>query len=105
MNRVGGALLVLAERHKMKAFDIYDKYWLDVDDDNALKNAKSLLFENLRKNTDGPISTILNRPISSKISELLLKTNITPNQISLSVFSVRYFFLMEIISLWSSEEF
>ena len=88
---LSAGIKVLADRHKMKAFDIYDKYWLDVDDDNDLKNARSLLFENLKKNTDGPISTILNRPISSKISELLLKTNITPNQISLISFIIGLF--------------
>ncbi len=88
---LSAGIKVLADRHKVKAFDICDKYWLDVDDNNALKNAKSLLFENLRKNTDGPISTILNRPISSKISELLLKTNITPNQISLISFIIGLF--------------
>jgi CDP-L-myo-inositol myo-inositolphosphotransferase len=75
----------------MKAFDISDKYWLDVDDNNALKNAKSLLFERLKKNTDGPVSRILNRPISIKISELLLKTKITPNQISLISFIIGLF--------------
>ena len=75
----------------MKAFDISDKYWLDVDDNSALKNAKSLLFEKLKKNTDGPISRILNRPISIKISELLLKTKITPNEISLISFIIALF--------------
>lgn len=82
---------VLADRHKLKAFDISDKYWLDVDDDNALKNANSLLIEKLKKNTDGPISRILNRPISIKISKLLLKTNIIPNQISLISFIIGLF--------------
>jgi len=85
-NSLSAGIKVLANRQKMKAFEISDKYWLDVDDDSALKNAKSLLFEKLRKNTDGPISRILNRPISHKISELLLKTKITPNQISLISF-------------------
>ena len=75
----------------MKAFDISDKYWLDIDDDSALKNAKSLLFEKLKKNTDGPVSRILNRPISIKISELLLKTKITPNEISLISFIIALF--------------
>ncbi len=75
----------------MKAFDISDKYWLDVDDNSALKNAKSLLFEKLKKNTDGPVSRILNRPISIKISELLLKTKITPNEISLISFIIALF--------------
>jgi len=75
----------------MKAFDISDNYWLDMDDDSALKNAKSLLFEKLKKNTDGPVSRILNRPMSNKISKLLLKTKITPNQISLISFIVGLF--------------
>ena len=83
---LSAGIKILASRHKMKAFDISDKYWIDVDDDSALKNAKSFLLEKLKKNTDGPISRILNRPISIKISELLLKTNITPNQISLISF-------------------
>ena len=88
---LSAGIKVLANRQKMKAFDISDKYWLDVDDDNALKNAKSLLFERLKKNTDGPVSRILNRPISIKISELLLKTKITPNQISLISFIIGLF--------------
>lgn len=88
---LAAGIKVLANRHKMKVFDISDKYWLDVDDNSALKNAKSLLFEKLKKNTDGPVSRILNRPISIKISELLLKTKITPNQISLISFIVGFF--------------
>jgi len=88
---LAAGIKVLANRHQMKAFDVSDKYWLDVDDDNALNNAKSLLFEKLKKNTDGPVSRILNRPISKKISELLLKTNITPNQISLISFILGLF--------------
>jgi len=88
---LSAGIKILANRHKMKAFDISDKYWLDVDDNTAFKNAKSLLFEKLKKNTDGPISRILNRPISKKISELLLKTNISPNQISLMSFIVGFF--------------
>lgn len=88
---LAAGIKVLANRHKMKVFDISDNYWLDVDDNSALKNAKSLLFEKLKKNTDGPVSRILNRPISIKISGLLLKTKITPNQISLISFIVGFF--------------
>lgn len=88
---LSAGIKILANRHKMKAFDISDKYWLDVDDNSALKNAKSLLFEKLKKNSDGPVSRILNRPVSIKISEVLLKTKITPNQISLISFIVALF--------------
>lgn len=87
---LAAGIKILANRHKIKVFDISNKYWLDVDDNSSLKNAKSLLFEKLRKNTDGPISRIFNRPISIKISELLLKTKMTPNQISLISFIVSF---------------
>ena len=88
---LAAGMKILANRRKMKGFDISDKYWLDVDDSSALKNAKSMLIQQLRKNTDGPISRILNRPISIKISKLLLKTKITPNQISLVGFITAFF--------------
>ncbi len=88
---LAAGMKILANRRKMKGFDISDRYWLDVDDGSALKNAKSMLIQQLRKNTDGPISRILNRPISIKISELLLKTKITPNQISLVSFITAFF--------------
>lgn len=88
---LAAGMKILAKRRKMKGFDISDKYWLDVDDGSALKNAKAMLIQQLRKNTDGPISRILNRPISIKISKLLLKTKITPNQISLVGFITAFF--------------
>jgi CDP-L-myo-inositol myo-inositolphosphotransferase len=59
-----------------------------VDDDKALKNAKSMLIEQLKKQADGPVSKILNRPVSIRITELFLKTGITPNQISLMSFII-----------------
>ena len=101
---LAAGIKVLANRQKIKAFDISDKYWLDVDDNSALKNAKSLLFEKLKKNTDGPVSRILNRPISIKMSELLLKTKITPNQISLinfivALFGALFFYIGDYFSL------
>ena len=83
---LSGAISILANKQKMKALDVSDKYWIDVDDRKALKKAKSLLIEQLAKLTDGPIARVLNRPISLKISEMLLKTRITPNQITLLSF-------------------
>ncbi len=46
------------------------------------REAENRLLAGLRKNTDGPVSRYLNRPISLKITKYLLKTSITPNQIS-----------------------
>jgi len=46
---------------------------------------KFLQAHPLSKPQDGPVSRYLNRYLSSPISELLLKTNVTPNQISIAI--------------------
>jgi CDP-L-myo-inositol myo-inositolphosphotransferase len=101
---LSGGIRILANRGKMKALDISGKYWIDVDDDKALKNAKSMLIEQLKKQADGPVSKILNRPVSIRITELFLKTGITPNQISLmsfiiAIFAALFFYLGDYIYL------
>ena len=83
---------VLSNQGKLKPLDITGKFWIDVDDMEALKKAHKILIKNLGKITDGPIAKLLNRPLSQKISAFLSKLNITPNQISLLSF------LMAIIS-------
>jgi CDP-L-myo-inositol myo-inositolphosphotransferase len=88
---LSGGIDILANKEKMKALDVSDKYWIDVDHGKALKNAKSLLIEQLAKLTDGPIARLFNRPVSLRISALLLKTSITPNQITLLSFIMGLF--------------
>ena len=99
-----GGIKVLAEEEKAKAFDIKDDFWIDVDDERALKKAKNKLLANLKKISDGPISRYLNRPVSSRITKYLVITNITPNYISffsfiLSVVSAFFFSLGGYINL------
>jgi CDP-L-myo-inositol myo-inositolphosphotransferase len=72
----------LAKKGKAKALDIKDDFWIDVDDEKALKKAEGKLLATLEKPSDGPISRYLNRPISIRISKYLVKTNIPPNFIS-----------------------
>ena len=79
---LSGGIKILAQRHKMRCMQLEDNFWIDVDDKTDRKNAELLICNKLKKNTDGPVSKILNRPISLRISKLLLKTGITPNQIS-----------------------
>ncbi len=60
--------------------------------------AESSLLAGLTKNTDGPVSRYLNRPISLRITKYLSKTSITPNQISffsfaLSAVGAAFFFM------------
>ena len=61
-------------------------WWIDVDTDEDLRKAESMLLATLKKTSDGPISRYLNRPISTRISKYLAKTNVTPNVISFSSF-------------------
>ena len=88
---LSGGITILANRDKMKALDVSDKYWIDVDDGKALKNTYSLLIEQLVKLTDGPIAKVFNRPLSLRISAILLKTGITPNQVTFLSFILGLF--------------
>ncbi len=79
---LSGGIRILAGKGKAKAFDIKDDYWIDVDDEKTFKKAQGKLLDNLKKISDGPISRYLNRPISTRITRLLLRTSITPNNVS-----------------------
>ena len=85
---LSGGVNVLAQRNKMRYLRLADNFWIDIDDKTDLKNAERFLCSELKKDTDGPVSMILNRPISLRISKVLLKTGITPNQISVLSFIV-----------------
>ena len=85
---LSGGVNVLAQRNKMRYLRLADNFWIDIDDKTDLKNAERILCFKLKKDTDGPVSRILNRPISLMISKVLLKTGITPNQISVLSFIV-----------------
>ena len=98
---LSGGIKVLANQNKMKALDISDKYWIDIDDHKALRNAKKLLYDMSIKPANGFISRHINRRFSTRIfTPLLFKMNrgITPNQVSIlsfivSIISSVYFFL------------
>jgi len=83
-----GGVRVLAKKGKVKILDIRDGFWIDVDDEDAFTKAEGKLLANLDKPSDGPISRYLNRPISTRISKYLVKTNLTPNHVSLFSFAL-----------------
>ncbi len=80
---LSGGIRVLAREGKMSTFDIGDAFWQDVDTISDIKYAEKLLLHSTRSKTDGVISKNINRRISNWISKWLLKTSITPNQISI----------------------
>jgi len=85
---LSGGIQILAQQGKVRTHDIGDAFWIDVDDARAVKRAERLLLDRLPKTTDGPVSRYLNRPLSKRLSRHLVRTSITPNQISLFCFGV-----------------
>ncbi len=79
---LSGGIRALAGKGKAKTFDIKDDYWIDVDDEKTFKKAEKKLLATLKKTSDGPVSRYLNRPISTRITRHLLRTDITPNYVS-----------------------
>jgi CDP-L-myo-inositol myo-inositolphosphotransferase len=86
--RLSDGIQILAEAGKVRTLDVGDASWIDVDDSCAVRRAERLLLSRLPKPTDGPVSRYLNRPLSARISRFLVRTPVTPNQISLFCFGV-----------------
>ncbi len=83
------AIKILCKNGVVKASIIEDAFWIDIDTQECIGKAEYFLLSNLNgKLNDGIISKKLNRPISIKISKLLSKYNITPNQISIFSFLI-----------------
>ncbi len=74
----------LAGEGRARTVDVTGMAWLDVDTPEALREAERRLMRELgRKTRDGPVARHLNRPVSRWLSRYLVRTTITPNQISL----------------------
>ncbi len=76
----------MAAEGRAKAI-LLDGFWIDVDDPAAFKKAEQALLKRCsEKANDGPVARYLNRPLSIRISQYLVKREVTPNQISLFSF-------------------
>ena len=74
----------LAGEGRARTVDVTGMPWLDVDTLDALREAERRLMRDQNSKTrDGPVSRHLNRPISRWLSRYLVRTTVTPNQISL----------------------
>ncbi|MCG8606068.1 NTP transferase domain-containing protein [bacterium] len=79
---LSGGVRVLAQEGRMCSFNIGNSYWLDVDTIPEARQAERMLLRSTRSDNDGFIAKILNRRVSNAITKWLIKTPITPNQIS-----------------------
>ncbi|MCK4856485.1 MAG: NTP transferase domain-containing protein [candidate division Zixibacteria bacterium] len=86
---LSAGIMELVESREARAVSIGNRFWLDVDTPKDLSYAKRRLLERLSKpDDDGLVARYLNRPVSRKISALLVRTSITPNGISLMSFAI-----------------
>jgi len=75
----------LAGEGRAKTVDVTGLSWLDVDTSDALREAEQRLMRDQgRKTRDGPVARHINRPVSRWLSRFLVRTTVTPNQISLA---------------------
>ena len=80
---LSGGIRVLAQDGRMCSFNIGESFWQDVDTEPDAHHAEKLLLDSTRFKGDGIVAKHINRKISNKITEWLIKTPITPNQISI----------------------
>lgn len=87
---LSGGIRELAREGRMWTLDIGDRFWQDVDTLPDLRQAERLLLRATRSDRDGIVAKLINRRISNGITRWLIKTPITPNQISILnlIFSV-----------------
>ncbi len=80
----------LAAEGRALAIDASGHWWLDVDTPAAFREAeRHLLAAEAGKAGDGPVARHLNRPISRWLTrKVLLRTNVTPNRVSLLSFAL-----------------
>jgi len=86
---LSAGLVELIKSRVFRAVTIGKRFWFDVDTPKSLGLAKKALLQSLSKpDEDGFVSRYLNRPLSRRISEILVRTPIKPNGISLVSFAV-----------------
>jgi CDP-L-myo-inositol myo-inositolphosphotransferase len=79
----------LIEEKKIRAVDVGDRFWLDVDTPESLSHARRVLLANLAKPCeDGFVARWLNRRVSLRLSSHLAATRLSPGAITLASFLV-----------------
>jgi len=79
---------ILAEQGKLKSLDIGDGFWIDVDDVQGYRTARKALLSRLPNPREGVISKYLNRKISTRLTGLVARLPLTPNQVSFISFFI-----------------
>jgi CDP-L-myo-inositol myo-inositolphosphotransferase len=84
----------LSHRGRLSACDVTGFFWKDIDTRKELQNAEEAIIDGLVKSTDGFVSRHINRKISIPLSRMLVRTPLTPDQISFFSFFLGLFSAM-----------
>jgi CDP-L-myo-inositol myo-inositolphosphotransferase len=82
---LAGALTELASVQPMNAVIIDPDTWTDVDTPKDLSHARARLRRALGKDSDGPVSRFLNRPVSTRISMAVAHLPVSADLLSIAV--------------------
>ncbi len=86
---VTGAVRMLAAEGRAEAWDVGRGFSADLDDAAALKRSRRALLRRASgKDSDGPVSRWLNRPLSRRLSGWLAERGATPMQVTLGSFAL-----------------
>jgi choline kinase len=82
---LAGAVTRLAQTRPLRAVNLpAGCWWQDVDTPQDAKAARTALRRSLGKDADGPVSRLLNRPLSTRLSMVLAPLRPAPDLVSLS---------------------
>jgi phosphatidylglycerophosphate synthase len=86
---LAGAVTRLAQARPLRAIPLpAGCWWRDVDTPQDARAAKTALRRSLSKDADGPVSRLLNRPLSTRLSMLLAPLRPAPDLVSLAAFAL-----------------
>jgi 1L-myo-inositol 1-phosphate cytidylyltransferase / CDP-L-myo-inositol myo-inositolphosphotransferase len=86
---LAGAVTRLAQTRPLRAVSLpAGCWWRDVDTPEDAQAARMALRRSLAKDTDGPVSRLLNRPLSTRLSMVLAPLRPAPDLVSLVAFAL-----------------
>jgi CDP-L-myo-inositol myo-inositolphosphotransferase len=86
---LAGAVTRLAQTQPLRAVALpAGCWWQDVDTPQDARAAKRALRRSLSKDADGPVSRLLNRPLSTRLSMVLAPLRPAPDLVSLVAFAL-----------------
>ncbi len=86
---LSGGVVTLSESNLAIGVDVTGHWWKDVYTPGALRDAEEHMLRVVTcKQNDGPVARYLNRPVSRRLTRWLVRTSVSPNQLSLMAFGL-----------------